>query len=64
MRETLANLTQVMEQIALEADANQKQILRDNSVGRGGFGLNSQNRAVLKNLQTQEKSFTNMIENL
>lgn len=37
MRETLTNLTQVMEQIAAEADLRQRDITQN----KGGFGLNS-----------------------
>ena len=51
MRETLTNLTQAMETMATEAEANQRQIQRDASQGRGGFGLNSQHRAAMKAIQ-------------
>ena len=64
MRETLANLTQVMEAIASEAEANQRQLQRDASQGRGGFGLNSQHRAAMKALQAQERQFAAMMENI
>ena len=50
MRESLANLCQVMETLAQDAEASQRQTQRDTSQGRGAFGLNSQHRAVLKTL--------------
>lgn len=64
MRETLANLTQAMEQIATAAESNQKQIQRDNSIGMSSLGLNSQVRAAVKNLSNEEKAFNKLIKSL
>ena len=41
MRETLANMTATMEQIAGEADTNQRMNLKDGLQRVGGYGQNS-----------------------
>ena len=65
MRETVTTLTAVMEQVAQDAETNQKLALRDASQGRaGGFGLNSQHRAALKSIQNAERQFRTMIKTL
>ena len=66
MRETIANLTAVMEAIATDADNHQRTVQRDASNNRSGsgFGLNSQNRAALKALMNQEKAFSGLMEQL
>ena len=58
LKETLLSLTQLMEGLAQDADANQKKILR------GGFTLNSEKRAQLKAMQNTDKSFKNLISSL
>ena len=49
-----------MENLAQDADANQKKILR----GGSAFMLNSEKRAQLKSISNTEKSFKNLMSSL
>ena len=58
MRETLASISNLMENLAQEADAKQKRQLR------GGVILNSERRAQLKTVANTEKVFRNLMSSL